>query len=359
VTAPEPTDPRLLEAEIQLRLSRLSLDASLSVAAGEVLALVGPNGSGKSTVLRALAGFLDLAGGRVVLDGKVLEEPARKVRVQPEDRPVAMMFQEYLLFPHMSALENVAFGLRARGMDRKSARAKAATALSQVGLEGLGEARPRQMSGGQQQRVAMARALITDPKLLLLDEPLAALDVSTKAEIRRHLRSVLRQSTAANVMVTHDLLDALALADRMAVIESGTIVQTGTPADVAARPKSAYVAHLVGVNLLEGDANGGEINLAGGSRLVTAASASGRVLAAIAPASVAVSRQAPDDGTINAWPGQITTVDLLGDRVRVKIDGPPELTAEVAPSAVEELQLDDGGQLWATVNPSDVTVYPP
>jgi molybdate transport system ATP-binding protein len=234
----------MLEADIQLRLSRLNLDAAFTVAAGEVLALLGPNGSGKSTTLRALVGLLPLAGGRVVLDGTVLEDPAQHARVPPEKRPISLMFQDYLLFPHLSALENVAFGLRSKGTDKKAAREKASQTMARLGLDGLAEAKPGSMSGGQQQRVAMARALVTDPKLLLLDEPLAALDVSTKTDVRRLLREVLRQSSAANVLVTHDLLDAVALSDRMIVIQDGGIVQTGTPAEVTARPRSDYVADL-------------------------------------------------------------------------------------------------------------------
>jgi molybdate transport system ATP-binding protein len=220
------------------------------------MAVLGPNGSGKSTVLRALAGLLPLASGRVTLDGVVLEDPVARVRVGPQRRPVSLMFQDYLLFPHLSALENVAFGLRARGMDRRLARQKAGLVLEHLGLGQVTSARPGAMSGGQQQRVAMARALVTEPSLLLLDEPLAALDVSTKTDVRRHLRGLLRESKAANVLVTHDLLDAVALADRMIVIENGTIAQTGTPADVTVRPRSAYVAALTGVNLITGQGAG-------------------------------------------------------------------------------------------------------
>src|SRR5262249_13597708 len=227
-----------------LRLSRLDLDMAFAVAEGEVVALLWPNGSGKSTTLRVLMGLLPLAGGRVTLDRTVLEDPARRVKVAPEERPIALMFQDYLLFPHMSAVENVAFGLRCRGTDKRQARAKAAETLEQLGLDGIAQAKPGSMSGGQQQRVAMARALVTDPRLLLLDEPRAALDVSIKTSIRRLLRQVLRQSSAANVLVTHDLVDAVALCARMIVIEHGQIVQSGTPAEVTGRPRSDYVADL-------------------------------------------------------------------------------------------------------------------
>jgi len=349
----------MLDVDIQLRLSRLTLDVAFTVAAGEVLALLGPNGSGKSTTLRALVGLLPLAGGRVVLDGTVLEDPDQRVKVPPEKRPIGLMFQDYLLFPHLTAVENVAFGLRARGIDKKAAREKAAQTMARLGLDGLAEAKPGSMSGGQQQRVAMARALVTDPKLLLLDEPLAALDVSTKTDVRRLLREVLRQSHAANVLVTHDLLDAVALGDRMVVIQDGGIVQTGTPAEVTAQPRSRYVADLVGVNLLRGTANGTVLELDGGGRLTCAEPATGPLLAVIAPAAVSVSRPQPEGGQDNIWPGQISAVDLMGDRVRVRTEGKPAITAEVPPAAVDELKLDDGGELWTSISPAAITVYPP
>ncbi|HXC85398.1 MAG TPA: ABC transporter ATP-binding protein [Trebonia sp.] len=349
----------MLEADIQLRLRRLNLDAAFMVAAGEVLALLGPNGSGKSTTLKALVGLLPLAGGRVVLDGTVLEDPQRRIRVAPEKRPIALMFQDYLLFPHLSALENVAFGLRCRGTDKKVARQQAAEALTRLGLDEVVEARPGAMSGGQQQRVAMARALVTDPRLLLLDEPLAALDVSIKTNVRRLLRDVLRKSNAANVLVTHDLLDAVALGDRMIVLENGGVVQTGTPAEVTARPRSRYVADLTGVNLLRGTAHGTLLELDGGGQLSCAAPAAGPALAVIAPATVSVARERPEGQEENTWSGQISAVDLMGDRVRVHVDGTPAITAEVQPAAVDQLKLDDGGKIWAWVSSSDISVYPP
>jgi molybdate transport system ATP-binding protein len=349
----------MLEADMQLRLSRLDLDMALTVAAGEVVALLGPNASGKSTTLRGLMGLQPLAGGRVTLDGAVLEDPARRIRVAPDKRPISLMFQDYLLFPHLSALENVAFGLRCKGTGKKTAHEKAARALATLGVDAVAESRPESMSGGQQQRVAMARALVTDPKLLLLDEPLAALDASTKTGIRRLLRDALHQSRAANVLVTHDLLDAVALGDRMIIIENGQVVQTGTPAEVTARPRSDYVADLVGVNLLRGTAHGTHLELDGGGQLICQGPASGRALAVIAPARVSVHRKRPDTEGGNIWQGKISAVDLMGDRVRVHVEGTPPVTAEVMPAVVDELSLDDGGELWASVSPGAITVYPP
>jgi molybdate transport system ATP-binding protein len=347
----------MLEADIRLHLSRLDLAADFSAGPGEVVALLGPNGVGKSTVLRALAGLLRLAGGRIELDGTVLDQPAGHVFVPPEQRAVALMYQDYLLFPHLSALENVAFGLRARGQDRRAARAAAAAELDRLGVGGVAAARPGAMSGGQQQRVALARALITEPRLLLLDEPLAALDVSTKAEVRRLLRGALRGTQAAHLLVTHDLLDAVALADRMLVLEHGTIVQTGTPAEVTARPRSGYVADLTGVTLLRGTAAGPRLRVEGDAELVTTAGLTGPVLAVVPPGAVAVHRERPETAGANLWRGEIGAVDLLGDRVRVRVEGPVAVTAEVPPAAVTGLRLDDGGPLWASIDPAAITVY--
>jgi len=359
VAGPAAPEPTLLQAELQVRLSQFALDATLAVASGEVVALLGPSGAGKSTVLRALSGLLHLNGGRVVLDGTVLEEPSRHIHVAAEKRPVAMMFQEYLLFPHLSALENAAFGLRARGMDRNQAREKARAALELLGVDHLASSRPRQLSGGQQQRVAMARALVTEPKLMLLDEPLAALDVAIRGDLRRYLRTILHQTPAASVLVTHDLLDAVAIADRMMVIEDGHIVQSGTPAEVTARPRSQFVARLVGVNLLRGSARATVVDLEDGGQVTVAIPATGPVLATIAPAAVRVCRDQPQDPGANNWSGEIRAVDLLGDRVRVQVEGSPTIIAEVMPSAVDELKLDDGGRLWVTIDPSDIKTYPP
>ncbi len=236
-----------LAAHLRLQLGGLDLDAEIAVAEGEVVAIVGPNGSGKTTVLRALAGLVPLSEGRIVLDGVVLEDPARGVRVPPEHRPVGFVFQDYLLFPHLSALENVAFGLRCRGMAHRPARDRARQWLERVGLAQHSGARPRALSGGQAQRVALARALATDPGLLLLDEPTAALDAGARVELRREIRRHLETFRGTRLLVTHDPLEAATLADRLVVLEAGRVVQSGTPAEVSERPRSKYVAELVGI----------------------------------------------------------------------------------------------------------------
>jgi molybdate transport system ATP-binding protein len=348
----------VLEARLVLRLGRLDLELELQVEAGQVVALLGPNGAGKTTALRALAGLLPLASGRVVLDRNVLEDAARGIRVPAERRPLGMVFQDYLLFPHMSALENVAFGLRARGRGRGEARLLAGAWLDRLGLAGLGDARPRALSGGQQQRVALARALAPEPRLLLLDEPLAALDASMRAEVRRDLRRHLREFPGASLLVTHDPLEAMALADRLVVIEGGRILQSGSAAEVTERPRSPYVADLVGVNLLRGQAREGVVELEGGGRLLAAGGISGDVFVAVAPRSVSLWRSRPDGSPRNVWLGRAASSDLLGDRVRLRVEGDPSLVAEVTPAAVRELGLDEGAEVWVSVKATEVAVYP-
>ena len=322
--------------------------------------MLGPNGAGKTTVLRALAGLLRPVEGRVVLDGHVLEDTARRVRLATERRPVGMVFQDYLLFPHLSVVENVGFGLRSRGVRRAAARRTALGWLERLGLPEVGDASPRTLSGGQQQRVALARALATDPRLLLLDEPLAALDISIRAEVRRDLRRHLREFAGVNLLVTHDPLEAIALADRLIVIERGRIVQAGSPSEVTERPRTAYVADLVGVNLLRGRAAGDAIELGDGGRLEAVGAGSGDVFAVVPPRGVSLWRSRPEGSPRNVWRGRAAGLELLRDRVRVRVDGRPQpsLVAEVTPAAVAELGLAEGADVWVSVKATEVRVYP-
>jgi molybdate transport system ATP-binding protein len=346
-----------LEAGIELRLGRLDLAVELAVRTGELVVLLGPNGAGKTTLLRALAGLVPLDHGRVVLDGEVLEDTAAGAWVPTERRPIGFVFQDYLLFPHLSALENVAFGLRARGLARAEARHRAAAWLDRVGLGGQAGARPRALSGGQAQRVALARAMVGEPRLLLLDEPLAALDAATRTEVRRDLRRHLASFDGTRLLVTHDPLEAMALADRLVVLEGGRVTQTGSPGEVSQRPRSRYVAELVGVNLYRGRADGAAVELAGGGRLVTAGHHRGEVFAAVHPHAVALHRRAPEGTPRNVLGGTAERLDVVGDRVRVRVAGPVPIVAEVTPAAAGELRLADGGPVWASVKATEITVY--
>ncbi len=347
-----------LVASVDVRLGRLHLDVDLEVGPGRTVAVVGPNGAGKSTLLRALAGIERLEKGRVVLDGRVLDDTATGEHVPAEERPVAIVFQDSLLFPHLSALDNVAFGLRSRGTARADADRSAAGWLERLGLAGHARSRPSQLSGGQARRVALARALATDPRLLLLDEPLAALDASARQETRRELRRQLDSYDGVRVLVTHDPLEAAGLAERLVVIEDGRVVQAGTPAEISARPRSRYVADLVGVNLLRGTGAGDRVELPGGAVLVAPGAGLGEVLAVVHPRAVALHRRPPDGTPRNVWPGVAHSVDREGDRVRVAIAGPVPIVAEVTSAAVDELRLAEGGDVWVSVKATEVTVYP-
>jgi molybdate transport system ATP-binding protein len=347
-----------LDAAVRLKLGTLDLDLELTIAEGEVVALLGPNAAGKTSLLRAVAGLVPLDSGHVRLDGHVLEDAASGQYVPTEQRPIGFVFQDYLLFPHISVLDNVAFGLRSRGTPRRAAADKALEWLGRVGLTSYAKAKPAELSGGQRQRVALARALAPDPRLLLLDEPLAALDVSTRAEVRRDLKRHLASFNGLRLVVTHDPLEAVALADRLIVIESGRLVQTGTPAEVTERPRSQYVADLVGVNLLKGEADHGSVRIPGGPVLAVAGAETGEVFAVIHPRAVSVHRMRPEGSPRNVWPGRASGIELIGDRVRVRIDGEVRVVAEVTTAALKELDLAEGGEVWLSFKATDVGVYP-
>ena len=332
--------------------------SNLTCKPGELLALLGPNGAGKSTVLRCLAGLLPIDAGRIALDGTVIDEPETNTFVEPEHRSIGFVFQNYRLFENLSVLDNVAYGLRARKVPKAAAHQRAREWIERVGLGHYEGQRPRSLSGGQSQRVALARALATDPRLLLLDEPLAALDVGTRNSVRRDLRRHLESFDGMRVLVTHDPVDAYVLADRVAILDAGRIVQVGTLAEVTAHPRSRYVADLVGVNLVSGVVTDGVLTTASGARVVIADAPAGSSFAVIRPPSISLVREQKGlSSARNTWRGTIGVIDRLGDRVRVGIDGPLPLTAEITVAALEALQLRPGDDIHASVKATDIEVY--
>jgi molybdate transport system ATP-binding protein len=347
-----------LRAQVGLTLGRLNLDVDVTVDNTAVVAVVGPNGAGKTTLVRAIAGLLPIDRGRVVIDDTVAEDPAAGIRLPPERRKLAVVFQEHRLFPSMTAQENVAFGLRARGTPKDVARAKAAAWLERVGLGDMAKRRPRELSGGQAQRVALARALATEPAVLLLDEPLAAVDASARAELRQVLRSELHRYAGARLVITHDPVEAAALADRLVVIESGCVTQEGPLVEVTARPRSPWVATMVGLNLLHGVAKAKTVRLESGAEVATADAAAGPTFVTIRPNAVTIHRQRPEGSARNVWPGEAGDFQLVGDRARVRVNGAVPLIAEVTAAAVAQLRLADGGPVWASVKATDIDAYP-
>lgn len=347
-----------LDASVRTEVGDLGLDVELSVGTGELAVLLGPNGAGKTSLLRALAGLLRLSSGEVALDGEVLESARERVRVPTERRPIGFVFQDYLLFPHMTVLENVAFGLRARGASRTAGRRHASEWLERMGLARYAGVRPHELSGGQAQRVALARALVVRPRLLLLDEPLAALDAGTRVEMRRELVRELKGFEGTRLLVTHDPVEAMTLGDRLVVMEDGRVVQSGAPRDLRERPRSEYVAGLVGLNLFRGRAAGGTVTLDGGVELVAPDARSGAVYAAVHPRAVALYRARPEGTPRNVWPGTVANLDHEGDRVRVVVSGPVGVVSEVTRAAASELRLAPGDSIWVSIKATEIEVYP-
>lgn len=342
-----------LDTRLVVERGSFRLDVALTAAPGDVVALLGPNGAGKTTALRALAGLVPLTGGHLRLDGAELD------RTPPESRPVGVVFQDYLLFPHLSALDNVAFGPRCHGATKAEARAQAAQWLDHMGLADRAGAKPRHLSGGQAQRVALARALATHPRLLLLDEPLAALDARTRLDVRARLRRHLAEFEAVAVLVTHDPLDAMVLADHLVVIEDGRIVQEGAPPDIARRPRTDYIAHLVGLNLYRGAAEGHTVHVDGGPGITTAEELRGPVFVAFPPSAVTLHRDRPTGSSArNLWRCEVTGLETNGDQVRADLTGELRLAADLTTVAAAELGLQPGATVWATVKATQTHAYP-
>jgi molybdate transport system ATP-binding protein len=350
-----------LYADVRVNRGAFDLSLDLTVEPGEVVALLGPNGAGKTTALRAIAGLLPLGSGRVALGDEVWDEPPRVFRTA-DRRPIGVVFQDYLLFDHLSALENVAFGLRARGVDKHTARAEALRWLEAVGLASYARSRPRDLSGGQAQRVALVRALATSPGVLLLDEPLAALDASTTLHVRAELGQHLSRYEGRTLLVTHDPLDAMVLADRLVIVENGRVVQEGRPTDIARRPRTDYVAQLVGLNLYRGSASGTTVDLTDGGSITLAEPATGPVHVAFPPTAISLYVDPPSGSPRNTWPATVTGIEQHAHTVRVRLDatpaGPSTLLADITPAAVADLHLSPGQRLHATLKATEIHTYP-
>ncbi|SFM58965.1 molybdate transport system ATP-binding protein [Pseudonocardia ammonioxydans] len=355
--------------ELTARLERagFALDVDLSVAEGEVVAVLGPNGAGKSTLLGILSGLLRPDDGRLRVAGRPLLDTADGTFVPPHRRGIGLLAQEALLFPHLSALANVAFGPRAQGAGRGAAEERARGLLAAVGAAELADRRPAQLSGGQQRRVALARALAPEPGLLLLDEPLAALDVDATPAMRTLLRRVIADAKQTALLVTHDALDALVLADRVVVLDRGRIVEQGPAREVLARPRSPFSARIAGLDLVPGTADGTGLRTADGVELhghavevVTGEAA----VAVFPPSAVSVHAERPEGSPRNVFRVRVAALEPRGDTVRVRAAAPASgpdwvdgLAADVTPAAVADLGVEPGHAMWFAVKATEVAVH--
>jgi molybdate transport system ATP-binding protein len=366
-----------LDVSATVRRREFTLDVALTLARGEVLAILGPNGAGKSTLLGVLAGLLRPDDGVVRLGSRLLTDTRAGVHVPAHRRGVGLLAQQALLFPHLSALANVAFGPRCAGASRAKASEVARRWLADVDAGQLAGRRPSQLSGGQAQRVALARALAGRPELLLLDEPLAALDVDSAPLLRALLLRVVRGAGTTALLVTHDMLDALVLADRVAVLSAGRIVERGPTREVLTRPRSPFAARIAGLNLVPG------VGVAGGLRTADGLVVAGRhpdgaasgpavgdpAVAVFPPAAVAVFRSRPEGSPRNVVAVRLAGLEPRGELVRLRagaMNGGPDwvdgLAADVTPAAVADLgagsALAPGDRLWFAVKATEVLVHP-
>ena len=341
-----------IQAEIHASTGAFSVQAEVNAPTGSCTAIVGPNGAGKTTLVHVLAGLIPVQRGRVVLAGQVVDDPAQAIHVPPDRRPIALHSQHNLLFPNLSVVDNVAFGPRCSGLATRPARQQAEEWLHRLGLADLAQLRPAQLSGGQAQRVGLARAAACHPAVLLLDESLASLDAETRTDVRHLLADI----PATRVLITHDPVEARVLADQLLVMEQGQIVQTGTPEEVAANPRTPWTAGLLDINLLTGHAAGTRVRLDGGLTLTTATPMNGPVLVTFSPAAVTLSTAEPHTSARNTWQAEVARIQPESDRVRVLLGAPVPCQVWVTPQAVGELGLNAGSHCWAALKATELTV---
>jgi molybdate transport system ATP-binding protein len=354
------------ELQFSAAVAERAFEVAFAVAAGEVLAILGPNGAGKSTTLHVIAGLLQPDSGVVRVGGRTLTDTAAGTQVATHDRRVGLLLQDPLLFPHLSVQANVEFAPRSRGAGRAVARRSATAWLGEVGLAEFGERKPGQLSGGQAQRVAIARALAAEPEVLLLDEPLAGLDVAVAASVRALLRRVTAAEGRATVLITHDLLDVLTLADRVMVIESGGVAEIGPVRDVLAAPRSMFGARIAGVNVVRGVRDGQEALRAADGAVwhgipAADAPADDELVAVFSPAAVAVYRELPHGSPRNSVQIRVAELDADGSRVRVRAveqaDGAPGLAADITAESAANLRLAAGDEVWFTVKAQEIVLH--
>lgn len=376
----------MLDVALDMHLNTFHLDISFQARLGKTTVLLGESGAGKSTVLRLLSGLLHPQQGHIALDGTTYFDSRQHIVVPPQERPFGYVFQDYVLFPHLSAFENVAFGLKAQGLPRRLVQQRVGAALEQVHLTGFEQRRPDQLSGGQQQRVAIARALALQPQLLLLDEPLSALDVQTRREVRQELHRILTNIEITTIMVTHHYLEALLFGEQILVLDQGKIIQQGGQRELREYPRSSYIAELVGVNFLQGEILQIEadthciVHVHDGLQPLEVVatlkehdqpgmsfSAGQIAYVVIPPGNITLYQERPESSARNVFRGKILQMLHLGNTfggnegiVRVSMvlnDGLSPLTSEITEASASRMGLHEGQIVYATFKASEAHAY--
>lgn len=338
--------------------SGFTVDAAFDVPAGRTAALLGPNGAGKSTVVSVIAGIAPLKAGFITLGDRVLDEPDSGVFVPPADRRIGVVFQDALLFQHMDVQQNIEFGPKSVKRDPDQSRRLIELWIDRLDLDSLRKRRPSELSGGETQRVAIARTLVTEPELLILDEPLAAIDASARPRIRRILADFLDGFGGPAIVITHDPAEAFLLADDVLIIEDGRMTQCGSPEDIRMKPATRYAADLAGVNMMIGTAAGGTVVVGNHTLHIADSHVTGEVVITVRPQAISLHRHKPEGSARNSWQTTVRRVETHGEIVRVATGGPLELTAEVTTSGASDVGVAVGEPVWASIKATEIDVVP-
>jgi molybdate transport system ATP-binding protein len=372
----------MLQANMQIQLQTFKLLVQITARPGETLVLLGESGSGKTTILRLLSGLLMPDQGHIELDGSCYFDSAQHIALPTQERSIGLVFQDYVLFPHLSVFENIAFGLRAQHLSRALIRQRVHESLEQVHLSNLEQRKPSQLSGGQQQRVALARALALQPRLLLLDEPMAALDVQTRREVRQELRQILHEANIVTIFVTHQYLEALLFGQQIIVLDQGQVIQQGSQRDLLEYPRSSYIAELVGMNFFQGKISGYESEQTCSIQLNTSSqplqvvatlkepsqkpSPGQEAYVIVDPRNITLYQAPPETSARNLFSGRITQIlpvsgtfsDGARLRVGLLLSGyNTSLTAEISAASAERLALQEGQEVYAAFKASEANAY--